>query len=61
MTQTLNFRPRAAVVGAGPNGLTAAAVLARQGWQVDVYERADVVGGAASSAAGTGSGSGAGT
>lgn len=56
MTQTLNFRPRAAVVGAGPNGLTAAAVLARQGWQVDVYERADAVGGAASSAAVLGEG-----
>lgn len=42
---------RAVVVGSGPNGLTAAAVLAQQGWQVDVYERAPEIGGAASSSA----------
>ncbi|NLT25970.1 MAG: NAD(P)/FAD-dependent oxidoreductase [Microbacteriaceae bacterium] len=41
---------RAVVVGAGPNGLTAAAFLARAGWQVDVFERADAPGGAAASA-----------
>ena len=41
---------RAVVVGAGPNGLTAAALLAREGWEVDVYERAPVPGGASASA-----------
>lgn len=40
---------RAAIVGSGPNGLTAAAVLARAGWQVDVYEKNDTIGGAARS------------
>lgn len=40
---------RAAIVGSGPNGLTAAAVLARAGWQVDVYERNAAPGGAARS------------
>jgi phytoene dehydrogenase-like protein len=41
---------RAAVVGSGPNGLTAAAVLARAGWEVDVYERNPAYGGASASA-----------
>ncbi|MEH0059092.1 NAD(P)/FAD-dependent oxidoreductase [Auritidibacter ignavus] len=40
----------AAIVGAGPNGLTAAALLAKAGWQVDVYERNARIGGASSSA-----------
>lgn len=40
---------RAVVVGSGPNGLTAAAFLARDGWEVDVYERLHVPGGAAAS------------
>src|SRR5699024_7354211 len=47
---------RALVVGSGPNGLTAAAPLARAGWQVDVYERNAHPGGAAVSAATLGPG-----
>ncbi|MEY4371870.1 MAG: hypothetical protein RL219_639 [Actinomycetota bacterium] len=35
----------AVVVGAGPNGLTAAARLAREGWDVTVYESAPTPGG----------------
>ncbi|MCK6091787.1 NAD(P)/FAD-dependent oxidoreductase [Micrococcus endophyticus] len=41
---------RAVVVGAGPNGLTAAALLARAGWEVDVHERHTSPGGACASA-----------
>ncbi|HOW28899.1 MAG TPA: phytoene desaturase family protein, partial [Elusimicrobiota bacterium] len=36
---------RVAVIGAGPGGLTAASLLARQGFQVDVFERLSRVGG----------------
>lgn len=39
----------AVIVGAGPNGLTAAAVLARAGLEVTVLERLPYVGGASSS------------
>lgn len=41
-------KPSAVIVGAGPNGLTAAARLAVSGWRVEVRERASEVGGAAS-------------
>src|SRR5699024_7715082 len=37
------------IVGSGPNGLTAAAMLAQAGWSVRVFERNDIVGGAAAS------------
>ncbi|MGW1655575.1 phytoene desaturase family protein [Streptomyces atratus] len=37
----------AVVVGAGPNGLTAAAELARRGFAVEVFEAAETVGGGA--------------
>lgn len=40
---------RVAVVGAGPNGLTAAAVLARAGMEVEIYEANREPGGAARS------------
>lgn len=41
-------KPLAVVVGAGPNGLTAAARLAVNGWRVEVLERSGEIGGAAS-------------
>jgi oxygen-dependent protoporphyrinogen oxidase len=37
--------PVAAVIGAGLSGLTAAYRLAQRGWEVDVFERAEAVGG----------------
>lgn len=40
------MNPTASVVGAGPNGLTAAAVLARAGARVTVFEANDTAGGA---------------
>lgn len=40
----------AIVIGAGPNGLAAAIVLAEAGWDVRVYETAEVVGGGVRSA-----------
>ena len=47
----MDYQPRAVIVGAGPNGLTAAARLAMAGWSVDIYERTDWAGGAAASSA----------
>ena len=44
----MDYQPRAVIVGAGPNGLTAR--LAMAGWRVDIYERAGRAGAAASSA-----------
>jgi protoporphyrinogen oxidase len=41
---------KACVIGAGLGGLATAAVLARRGWQCDVYEREDRCGGRALSA-----------
>lgn len=43
---------KAIIVGAGPNGLTAAARLAIEGWDVEIYERSGSVGGAARSTSG---------
>ncbi|MCT1663551.1 NAD(P)/FAD-dependent oxidoreductase [Corynebacterium sanguinis] len=42
--------PKAVVVGAGINGLTAALNLARAGWSVEVLEREDTIGGKCRSA-----------
>ena len=39
----------ALVIGSGPNGLSAAIVLAQAGWQVEVHEAATYIGGACSS------------
>jgi len=46
----VGVRRDAVVVGAGPNGLTAAVLLAGAGLAVEVWEAADTIGGAASSA-----------
>jgi len=40
----------ALIIGSGPNGLSAAIVLAQAGWQTEVHEASSRVGGAASSA-----------
>lgn len=38
---------RVAIIGAGPNGLTAAAILAQAGCRVEIFEAADDIGGSA--------------
>lgn len=47
---------RAVIVGSGPNGLTCAARLATSGWDVQVFEAQDTIGGAAATAPLLGSG-----
>src|SRR5699024_312493 len=47
---SITARPQANIVGSGPNGLTAAAMLARAGWHVRIFERNNGIGGAAASA-----------
>ncbi|NWN89854.1 MAG: NAD(P)/FAD-dependent oxidoreductase [Micrococcaceae bacterium] len=47
---SVTARPHVNIVGSGPNGLTAATLLARAGWHVRIYERNANVGGAAASA-----------
>jgi phytoene desaturase len=42
---TNNGKKKIVIVGAGPGGLTAAMVLARRGFDVEVFEKAGVVGG----------------
>ena len=39
------MKKRIVVVGAGPGGLTAAMLLAAQGYEVEVFEKATEVGG----------------
>ncbi len=47
-------KKKAAIVGAGPGGLATAMLLAQRGVKVDVFERADVVGGRTSIHSGAG-------
>jgi len=47
MTSEPRDRRKVVVLGAGPAGLSAGYALARAGWQVDVYEQLDQVGGLA--------------
>lgn len=51
-----HLQQRAVIVGGGHNGLTAAIVLARAGWGVEVFEKSGTAGGAATSGAVFGSG-----
>ena len=44
-----SMKKRAGIVGAGIGGLSAAALLAKAGWQVDVYDRLPYLGGKAGS------------
>ncbi|MEO0867290.1 MAG: C-3',4' desaturase CrtD [Cyanobacteria bacterium J06642_11] len=47
-SQTSKTRPRVTVIGAGIGGLTAAALLAKRGYDVSIFEQALVPGGCAS-------------
>src|SRR5690348_10620592 len=48
--ERMGASPDAIVIGAGPNGLSAAVALAQAGRSVTVYEALDTIGGGASSA-----------
>ena len=45
MNNDISSQKTVSIVGAGPGGLTAALLLASRGYSVDVYEKADRVGG----------------
>src|SRR3954447_26829470 len=42
MSATLPFVPRAIIIGGSTSGLLVGALLRRQGWHIDVFERSPV-------------------